>query len=140
MKILFLGGTGFFGCWLLESLIWANDKLGIDADAVVLTRDYNAFHKKSPYLANHPRIRFHIGDICDFKFPEGKFSHIIHAAAEIRTKLHEKNPILMLDSIIKGTKRTLDFAVSCKAKKFLLTSSGAVYGKQPSRYFRENSN
>ena len=47
-KIFITGGTGFFGCWLLESLIWANDKLGINADAVVLTRDYNAFHKKSP--------------------------------------------------------------------------------------------
>ena len=46
-KIFITGGTGFFGCWLLESLIWANDKLGINADAVVLTRDYNAFHKKA---------------------------------------------------------------------------------------------
>src|ERR1039457_6547484 len=37
----------------------------------------------------------------------------------------------MLSTILAGTERTLEFAAQCGARKFLLTSSGAVYGKQP---------
>jgi nucleoside-diphosphate-sugar epimerase len=131
-RIFITGGTGFFGCWLLESLIWANDKLGLNAEVVVLTRNYDAFRNKAPHLANHPSIQFIIGDVTSFNFPEGNFSYVIHAATEASAKLNEENPLLMFDTIVQGTRHTLEFAKLCQAKKFLLTSSGAVYGKQPS--------
>jgi nucleoside-diphosphate-sugar epimerase len=129
--IFITGGTGFFGCWLLETFAWANDKLGLNATAVVLTRDLETFRKKAPQLASHPSIKFHIGHVCSFEFPTSPFSHIIHAATEASSKLNNENPLLMLDTIVEGTRRTLEFALKCGAKKYLLTSSGAVYGKQP---------
>jgi dTDP-glucose 4,6-dehydratase len=130
-QIFITGGTGFFGCWLLESFIWANEKLNLKAHAAVLTRSPEAFQAKAPHLAGNAAVTLIQGDVRTFDFPSGSFSHIIHAATESSTKLNDENPLLMLDTIITGTRRTLDFAKTCGAKKFLLTSSGAVYGKQP---------
>jgi nucleoside-diphosphate-sugar epimerase len=131
-RLFITGGTGFFGCWLLESLAWANDKLNLNASVHVLTRDDKAFKKKAPHLASYPSFHFHIGDVRTFKFPEGSFSHIIHAATSTNATLNDEDPLLMFDTIAEGTRHALDFAVHCSAKKFLLTSSGAIYGKQPS--------
>jgi nucleoside-diphosphate-sugar epimerase len=131
-RIFITGGTGFFGCWLLENFAWVNDKLNLNASAMVLTRNYDVFKKKAPHLASHPSIQCHIGDVRNFAFPEGEFSHIIHAATSASAKLNNEDPLLMFDTIVEGTRHALDFAAQCHAKKFLLTSSGAVYGRQPS--------
>ena len=56
---------------------------------------------------------------------------MIHAATEASLKQSTEQPLEMLSTILAGTQRTLEFAAQCGARKFLLTSSGAVYGKQP---------
>ncbi len=129
-RIFITGGTGFFGCWLLESFAWANDRLALGAEAVVLTRNPEAFRKKAPHLASHPAIRFHLGDVCDFEFPAGEFSHVIHAATASEA-LNAEAPLAVFDVNVSGTRRALEFARRCEARGFLLTSSGAIYGRQP---------
>jgi nucleoside-diphosphate-sugar epimerase len=130
-RLFVTGGTGFFGCWLLESFAWACDRLGLDATATVLTRSPEAFRAKAPHLANHSAIRLHHGDVRSFEYPEGRFSHVIHAATEATPALCRERPLLVMDTIVDGARRTLDFAVTAGAKRYLLTSSGAVYGSQP---------
>jgi nucleoside-diphosphate-sugar epimerase len=130
-RIFITGGTGFFGCWLLESLIFVIGKLNLNTQAVVLTRDIATFKLKAPHLAEHSAIKLFQGDVRDFTFPDGEFSHVIHGATAASASLNSNNPLLMIDTIVAGTKHTLEFAKQKSVKKFLLTSSGAVYGRQP---------
>jgi dTDP-glucose 4,6-dehydratase len=130
-RIFVTGGTGFFGCWLLESFCWANDQFDLGASATVLTRNAQAFVSKAPHLAEHPAITLHVGDVRSYDFPAGEFTFIIHLAAEARAQLNAEKSLATLETIVEGTKRTLEFARRCGTAEFLLTSSGAVYGKQP---------
>ncbi len=131
-KIFITGGTGFFGCWLLESFIHANARLGLNASATVLTRNPDAFRQKAPHLFSEKSVNCVTGDVRTFDFPEGQFSYIIHAATDASARLNTQDPFLMFETIVEGTKRVLEFSRRCETEKLLLTSSGAVYGRQPS--------
>lgn len=129
--VFLTGGTGFFGCWLVETFCYVNRELRLGSRATVLSRDPAKFRAKCPHLAADPAITLHGGDVRDFEFPTGEFKYVIHAATEASAKQAEEEPLEMLSTILAGTERTLKFAAQCGARKFLLTSSGAVYGRQP---------
>jgi nucleoside-diphosphate-sugar epimerase len=130
-RIFVTGGTGFVGRWLLESFAWANVRLDLRASTIVLTRHPEAFQRAAPHLACDPAIKLQVGDITTFAAPDGAFSHVIHAAADMGARNSEQGAIQLFRSIVQGTEHTLEFAVRRKASRFLLISSGAVYGQQP---------
>jgi len=130
-RLFITGGTGFFGRWLLESLCHANARLNLEARAVVLSRDPLAFRNLAPHLADNPALSFVAGDVRDFAFPTGEFWGVIHAATEASATLNVNAPLEMFDVCAQGTRRTLEFAARSGVRRFLLASSGAVYGVQP---------
>ncbi len=127
----FTGGTGFLGRWLLESFVHANGVLGLDARAVVLTRDPAAAARKAPHLFERKEIDWVKGDVRTFQFPRGKFAYVIHAATDSSARLSREAPEELIDTIIAGTRRVFDFARQADSRKIVFTSSGAVYGRQP---------
>ena len=128
-RLFITGGTGFFGTWLIESLARASDRFNLGVKAVVLTRSPEAFCQRNPHLAEHPAIDLHQGDIRDFSFPAGQFTHMIHAAFPSGGPPSEAQETVAI--VVRGTERVLEFAEFSNVKHFLFTSSGAVYGRQP---------
>jgi dTDP-glucose 4,6-dehydratase len=125
------GGTGFFGCWLVESFCHINRALGLGARAVILTRYPESFRAKCPHLAADPALTLVPGDVRDFPFPDGDFHYVVHAATETSTEPTAVAQLRLFDSIARGTERVLQFAAQRGARKLLFVSSGAVYGRQP---------
>ena len=130
--ILLTGGTGFFGKALLRH--WAHqERNGTPmAQVTLLSRNPQRFTSQHPQLAAHPWLQLVQGDVCDpHSLPRcTAFTHVLHAAADSTTG-PGLTPQQRFDQIVNGTRNLLDLAVSCGARRFLLTSSGGVYGAQP---------
>ena len=129
-RIFLTGVTGFFGAWLLESLLYANRTLGLNLSATVLCRDPEAYARRMPQIAADNAITLWRGDIRSFDVPDYEYSYVVHAAAPASSAASAE-PVELLSTIIDGTRRMLTLAAGHGARKFLFVSSGAVYGSQP---------
>jgi dTDP-glucose 4,6-dehydratase len=127
-NIFLTGASGLFGRWMLESLLWAVDKLGLETTVTVLIRNPVDWLRVVPHLARHGSVTIVGGDLLNFNFPSSPFTHLVHLAAP-SGKVQQTDPLYTFDLILKGTRRILDLAVASGAKRFLLVSSGAVYGR-----------
>lgn len=125
------GGTGFFGKALLKH--WA--EFGLPASSVtLLSRDPNAFMQSNAELLRPFGTRVRLVEGCVSKLDEldieSSFGLVLHAATDSTA-----GPSLSrrehFDQIVEGTASVLKFATSHGCKRFLMTSSGAVYGTQP---------
>lgn len=128
MKLLLTGGTGFFGKALLRH--WqAAEK---PPHVTVLSRNPQGFVKRNPEFSSLPWLHFHAGDILvPSSLPaEAGFTHLLHAAAD-STQGPQLTPLQRHVQIVDGTRHMLEHAVSHGIPRFLLASSGGVYGEQP---------
>lgn len=132
MSLFLTGGTGFFGRALLRYIADSpidKSSLGV----TVLSRSPDAFLARYPEFSGLNWLDFHTGDILGSPslLPvHARYSHILHAAAD-STVTPQGAPLDRYEQIVTGTRHLLDFAVRVGARRFLLTSSGAVYGTPP---------
>jgi len=130
-RIFLTGGTGFFGPWLVETFAHANDRLSLGAELVVLTRDPEAVARRLPQYGSLRGLALHAGDVRAFALPDGPFDLVVHGAAESSQQGHAGDNRHMFDTIVDGARGTLGLARARGARRYLLVSSGAVYGRQP---------
>jgi len=129
-RLLLTGGTGFFGRALIRHHLSTFSPTY--SQIVILSRQPEQFLCAYPEFSGHPSITFLKGDIQQIdSLPfDQNFTHVLHAATDSTI-----GPNLTLlqryDQIVDGTRNILDLAVATGARRFLLTSSGAIYGPQP---------
>lgn len=129
-RLFITGATGFFGKWLLESIIAANDTLDTGIRATLLSRDPAGFARQMPRLALRLEFEWLQGETENFAFADGHFDYVIHLATPSAAEVAAGDAALAL-AALQGMHRVLQFARHCGARRLLLASSGAVYGRQP---------
>jgi UDP-glucose 4-epimerase len=133
-KVLVTGGAGFIGSHLVEAL------LAKKHDVTVL--DNLSSGRLSNLSAVKDKINFIKGDICDVnsvkKACEGK-DVVFHLAAIASVPYSVQHPLEAHEVNITGTLKVLIAARDAKVKRFVFSSSAAVYGDEPSLPKTENS-
>lgn len=126
------GGTGFFGKSLLRYWIAIESAGQSIGQVTLLSRNPKKFAAEYPELVKHHWLHLIQGDVCDYaSLPKGQtFTHVLHAATD-STSGPLLSPTERFYKIVNGTRNILELAVVSGASRFLLTSSGGVYGPQP---------
>lgn len=134
-RILLTGGTGFFGRSLLRHYVASG--MASNSTICVLSRDPQRFLNAYPEFLNCEGISFVQSDIEDrSSLPwDQTFTHVLHAATD-STFGPQLTPLQRFNQILNGTALILQLAVTTGASRFLLTSSGGIYGPQPSDLLR----
>ena len=129
-RIFLTGATGFIGKSMLEALLWLNKNKNLNLEIISISRDPVIFFKKYPHFLRHHEFRLCAGDICDniSGFDLGLLDLTIHAATDV---VGQVNPVALMKACVDGTTNVIKAAKEKGCQKFLLLSSGAVYGRQP---------
>lgn len=130
-RLLITGATGFVGSWLMETLLWANERLALDARVVVLSRSPDRYRKTHPHLAADRAVQILAGDVRRSLNAAGSFDACVHAATPASAQLSAEYPMEMLETVFDGMRNVLHLLEGSGRIPLLFTSSGAVYGQQP---------
>lgn len=121
-RILVTGGTGFFGCSLLDMIAsgcWA------DHHFTMLSRRAEEFAAQHREYAALPNVEFLSGDIRSMADVPSSFRYIIHAATPAVDSPDDEE---LRDIIVSGSASVLQYASGAGVEKLLYISSGGVYG------------
>lgn len=141
-RIFITGATGFVGRFLLDYVRESETRYAGGPELWLLSRNPQDFQIRYPEYAGQPNWHWIKGELLSGDWQEvlgskeqpldehnlPDWDSVLHAAAETHDR---QDAVRWLDEIVDGTRRTLDLAVRSGARRFLLTSSGAVYGPQP---------
>lgn len=132
--LLVTGATGFIGKWILigcdviNQLLIESGRKSLRVFAI--SRNPERFLQSYPEFRNI-RVHWIQSDITELNPVEisQKLDYIIHGATDVISSQLPKDLLGVFQTCVTGTEKVLEIARQSKAKRFLLLSSGAVYGE-----------
>lgn len=140
MRVLVTGGAGFIGSHYVRRLL-AGAYGSVDTVTVLDKLTYSGNRANLQPVAEDPRLRLVVGDICDAALVDDLLrGHdlLVHFAAETHVDRSILGAAPFVTTNVTGTQVLLDAALRHGTSRFLHVSTDEVYGSIPHGAWRED--
>lgn len=122
--LMVTGGTGSFGAAFVKRLL---DRYALSRIVIFSRDEQKQFDMANdPAFANHPELRFFIGDVRDASRVEMAMrgiDYVIHAAALKHVPIAEYNPFECIRTNVQGAENIVTASIKCSVKKVIALST-----------------
>lgn len=127
--VLISGATGLLGSFLVDVLLYLNEKQGLQVKIYGLGRNENK--AKERFGSCFDNFSFLISDVNSFSGEsiDGDVEVIFHLASNTHPAAYASDPIGTIRTNVMGHFNLLDFAVKRGTSKYVYASSCEVYGE-----------
>jgi dTDP-glucose 4,6-dehydratase len=128
-RIAVIGGTGFIGTWIAETVAALNDEMGSQIRLDLLGRSVNAWSVAYPHLATRSDIALWSVDVRSaFELPRD-VTFVIYAAGVADPRTHASEPFRVNETALLGISHALAATARLELlHRFVNISSGLVAG------------
>ena len=114
-KIFITGGTGFFGKWLMQSLLHMNKEQNANMHFTLVCRNTKRSLAEQSWL-NSPSVKLIQADLKTYQPISEAFDFFIHAATSADAKLNQEQPEEMCATILEAHSGEADTSCSCSIR------------------------
>lgn len=126
--ILITGATGLVGKYLISTLLKRNINYNCGIKIIAVGRNEEKFSQRFQDVEGTDSIIFLKQDVCSPFDVKCHVDYIVHMASNTHPRLYATDPIGTEMANILGTYNLLKLAAKNPGCRFLLTSSGDIYG------------
>lgn len=135
-KILITGATGLICSFLVDVLMYRNEKFGDNIKIYVLSRNeekiisrYKKYNIEKINVNNSAELIYISQDVCkEFKF-DVEFDYIIHGASNTHPLMYSLDPIGTISANVIGLENILKYSTNKNVSRIFIMSSVEIYGE-----------
>lgn len=129
-SILITGATGLIGSFIVDSIYRINKTTQLNIKVYALGRSLKRLCERFVYAINDANFIFVEQDVTNkFELTNTKMDYCIHAASNAYPSVMYSDPVGTIMANLQGTYNLLEYLRQNNGTKFLMVSSGEVYGK-----------
>lgn len=129
--VLISGANGMLPSYMVETLLFLNEKFGYNVKVVALVRNIEKAKRVFAEYDGNPMLEYLVQDVAEPIKYAGNVDFMVHAASQAAPSYYGVDPVGTFMANTLGTINMLELAKEKQVESILYFSTGSVYGDIP---------